>query len=129
MANFLAFGPYVNQTMKLKLFFNHRLFILFQNIIYPNHCKFSVRISVLRNFAKFIGKHLCQSLFFNDVAGLRPATLLKKKLWPEACSFIKQEALAQVFPCEFCEISKSTFFTEHLLVTASEQKNIVLNQF
>ena len=26
---------------------------------------------VLRNFAKFIGKHLCQSLFFNKVAGLR----------------------------------------------------------
>ena len=26
------------------------------------------RNSVLRNFAKFIGKHLCQSLFFNKVA-------------------------------------------------------------
>ena len=25
---------------------------------------------VLRNFAKFKGKHLCQSLFFNKVAGL-----------------------------------------------------------
>ena len=25
----------------------------------------------LRNFAKFTGKHLCQSLFFNKVAGLR----------------------------------------------------------
>ena len=24
----------------------------------------------LRNFAKFTGKHLCQSLFFNTVAGL-----------------------------------------------------------
>ena len=30
-----------------------------------------------RNFAKFTGKHLCQSVFFNKVAGLRPATLLK----------------------------------------------------
>ena len=30
---------------------------------------------------KFKGKHLCQSLFFNKVAGLRPANLLKKKLW------------------------------------------------
>ena len=29
------------------------------------------------------------------------------------------ETLAQVFSCEFCEISKSTFFTEHLWVTAS----------
>ena len=36
---------------------------------------------VLLNFAKFIGKHLCQSLFFNKVAGLSSATLLKKRLW------------------------------------------------
>ena len=36
---------------------------------------------VLRNIAKFTGKYLCQSLFFNKVADLRPATLLKKKLW------------------------------------------------
>ena len=36
---------------------------------------------VLRNFTKFTGKHLCQSLFFNKVAGLRLATLLKKRLW------------------------------------------------
>ena len=27
--------------------------------------------------------------------------------------------LAQVFSCEFCEISKNTFFTEHIRVTAS----------
>ena len=49
---------------------------------------------VLRNFAKFIGKHLCQSLLFNKVAGLG--------------------LLAQVFSCEFCEISKKTLLTEHL---------------
>ena len=35
---------------------------------------------VLRNFPKFTGQHLCHSLFFNKVAGLRPATLLKKRL-------------------------------------------------
>ena len=33
---------------------------------------------------------------------------------PEACHFIKKETLAQVFRCEFCEISKNTFFTEQL---------------
>ena len=33
---------------------------------------------ILKNFAKFTGKHLCQSLFFNKVAGLGPATLLKR---------------------------------------------------
>ena len=32
---------------------------------------------------------------------------------PEACNFIKKETLAQVFSCQFCEISKNTFFTEH----------------
>ena len=43
-----------------------------------SHRRWSVRKGVLRNFAKFTGKHLCQSLFFNKVEGLRAATLLKK---------------------------------------------------
>ena len=34
-------------------------------------------------------------------------------------SFIKKETLAQVFSCEVSEISKNTFFTEHLWATAS----------
>ena len=32
---------------------------------------------VLENFTKLAKKLMCQSLFFNKVAGLRPATLLK----------------------------------------------------
>ena len=67
------------------------------------------RIGVLRNFAKFTGKHLCQSLFFNKVTGLRPL----------ACNFIKKEALAQVFSCEFCKISENTLFYGTPPVTAS----------
>ena len=51
---------------------------------------------------KFTGKHLCQRLF------------LKKRLWPQACNFIKKETLVQVISCEFCEISKNIFFTEHI---------------
>ena len=31
-----------------------------------------------------------------------------------SCNFIKKETLAQVFSCEFFEIYKNTFFTEHL---------------
>ena len=34
-----------------------------------SHRRRSVRKSVLRNFSKFTGKHLCQNLFFNKVAG------------------------------------------------------------
>ena len=44
-----------------------------------SYWRISIRKDVLRNFLKFTGKH--QSLFFNKVAGLRPATLLKKRLW------------------------------------------------
>ena len=58
--------------------------------------------SVPRNFSKFTGKHLRQSLFLNKVAGLRPKTL------------------AQVFCCEYCKYFKNTLFTEHLQTTASD---------
>ena len=33
--------------------------------------------------------------------------------------FIKKQTLAHVFACEFCEISKNTFFTEQLRATIS----------
>ena len=46
-----------------------------------SHQRCSVRKSVLRNLAKFTGKDLRQSLFLNKVAVLKPATLLKKRLW------------------------------------------------
>ena len=61
-----------------------------------SHGRGSVKKGALRNFAKLTGKDLCQSLFFNKVAGLWPVTLLKK------------ETLVQAFLCEFCEISKNT---------------------
>ena len=37
----------------------------------------------------------------------------------EATAEVFAKTLAQVFSCEFCEISKNTFFTEHLWTTAS----------
>ena len=43
--------------------------------IRSSHQRGSMKNGVLRNFAKFIGKHLCQ------IQSLRPATLLKKKFW------------------------------------------------
>ena len=45
------------------------------------HRSCSMEKGVLTNFATFTGKNLCQSLFLNKVAGLRSATLLKKRLW------------------------------------------------
>ena len=53
----------------------------------------------LRNFAKLTVKHLWQSLFLN---------------------FIEKETLAQVFSCEFYDISKNTFSYKTPPVVASE---------
>ena len=57
---------------------------------------------VLRNLAKFTGKHLRQSLFFDKVAGLRPATLLKNRPWHRH------------FPVYFAKFLRTPFFIEHL---------------
>ena len=57
---------------------------------------------VLRSFAKFTGKHLCQSLFFNKVSSLRPTTLFKKKLWHRC------------FPVNSAKFPWTHFIIEHL---------------
>ena len=53
----------------------------YRKIIRSSHRRCSMEICILKNFTKFTGKHLLQNLFFNKVAGLRPVTLLKKRLW------------------------------------------------
>ena len=52
------------------------------------HPKVFCKKSFPKNFAKFTGKHLCQSRVFNKV---------------ESCNFIKKETLVWVFFCEFEE--------------------------
>ena len=70
-----------------------------------SHHRCSVKKVVLKNFAKFTGKHLCLSLLFNKVADL-----------------IKKEALLQLFSCEFCETLRTPF-----LQNAS--RRLLLNRF
>ena len=62
-------------------------------------------IKLLPEAAK--GGVLQESFFFNKVAGLRPATLLNKRLWH------------RFFPFEFCVIFKKTFFYRTRPVTGS----------
>ena len=50
---------------------------------------------------------MCQSLFLNNVWGLRPAILLKKRLWHRC------------FPINFMKFLKTPFFAEHLWANAS----------
>ena len=52
---------------------------------------------VLKNFAKFTEKHLCQSLFFNKNAGA-------------TCNFIKKETLTQMFPVNFAKFLRTPFY-------------------
>ena len=67
---------------------------------------------VFKNFAKFTGKHLSQSLFLNKVGGLRPAILLRKTSWHRC------------FPVNFAKFLLALFFGRTPLVAAS-----VTNQF
>ena len=73
----------------MKFFFAEVVHVFQQ--LRSSHQRCSLRKGVLRNFPKFTGKHLCQRLFSNKVAGL----------------------------AKFCEMSKNTFFTEHIRTTAS----------
>ena len=59
-------------------------------------------IGILKNFAIFTGKHPCWGLFFNKVAGLRPATLLNERLQ------------YRCFPVNIVKFLKIAFFIEHL---------------
>ena len=65
-----------------------------------SHQRCSIKKGVFRNFTKLTEKHLYQSLFFNK--GLRPATLLKKRLW------------CRCFPVNFAKFLRNPFYKEHL---------------
>ena len=82
----------------VKLGFRLSVFWLFKFLLpEAGRQRCSIEISVLKNFTKFTGKHLCQSTY----------------------NFIKKDTLAQMFSCELGKIFKNTLFTEHLRTTAS----------
>ena len=73
---------------------------------------------VLKNFAKFTRKDLCQRLFLNKVAS-------------GTCNFIEKKTQAQVFSYKFCEIFKNNFFSEQPQENGSELRTprIILTNF
>ena len=85
----MEFSTNLNWYALLKTYQRNRVFnlilldifrlICYRSSLQEAYCK----KRALGNFSKFIGKHLCQSLFFNTVAG------------------DSGTALAQVFSCEF----------------------------
>ena len=73
-----------------------------------------VQKGVLSNFAKFTGKHLRQSSLCYKVAGLRPATLLKNRLW-HIC-----------FPANFAKFLKTFSYRTPPVAASVKQKINVL---
>ena len=74
--------------------------------VISSHPEVVCKKGVLRNFAKFVGKHLCKSLFFDKVAGLGKATLLKS-------------AFDMGVFLEICCIFSEHLFLKHLWAAAS----------
>ena len=68
------------------------------------------KIGVLKIFANVTGKHLCWSLFFNKVARLRPATLLKKRLQ------------RRCFPVKFATFLRTSFYRAPLVAASEDNK-------
>ena len=62
-----------------------------------SHQRRSLKKGFLKNFAKFTGKNLCQSPFFNKVAGLRRETYLKRDSGTGAFLWILQKILRTPF--------------------------------
>ena len=81
------------------------------------------RIKTIRNYLPSVNlQKQPPEVFYEKRCSQKFHKIHRKASVPEsqACNFIKKETLAKVFSCEFCEISKNTFFTEHLWVAASE---------
>ena len=102
--NFCAFFNYLNFNFEHVCFFAWSIpdFTLYSKAISKvrsSDLMCSIKKGVLKNFATFTEKHLCQILFFNKV---RPATLLKKRLWHRC------------FAVNFERFLKTPIFIEHL---------------
>ena len=74
-------------------------FLYFSSKVRSSRQEVFCKKRVPRNLAKITGKHLRRR--------------------SQACNFIKKETLAQVFSCEFCEISNNTYCYRTPLMAAS----------
>ena len=97
------------------------LIIVIRKLIFASEAvarRCSVKKGVRRNFTKFTGKHLCQSFFFNKVAGVRLVTLLKKRLWHRC------------FPVNFVKFLRTPFLQNtfgRLLLTCDQNLTLKIN--
>ena len=87
--------------LRSRKYLHWEVYHLFVQLFRSSRSQMFFKIDVLRNFTDLTRKHLCRSF------------LLKKlQCWyPE--TFLKRES-KQMFSCEYCEIFKNSFVTEHL---------------
>ena len=91
-------------------------------LIKRNSFRSSHRRCSIKFFLQNSQENTCARVsFFKQVASLRPATLLKKRL---------KRLWHRCFSVNFCKIFKNTFFTEDVWATASFQnRNMLKSNF
>ena len=117
------------RTSRLSIFFiDSNLSILSQSFLFgPLNTSPKLRVSwfglicVNKTEAATRGV-LCRKVFLETLHNSQENTCARVSLFRV---LFFSETLAQVFSCEFCEISKKTFFTEHLRTTASDKTYIL----
>ena len=101
----LFFNEFAGAAMSLLTFLTWKSL----NIVYRKVMKF-FKVLPKKNLKSACNRYVLQQKQPSEV-------FYEKRCSYEACNFIKKETLAQVLSCEFCKISKNTFFTEHLWTT------------
>ena len=76
---------------------------------------------VLRNFSRFTGKHLCQSLFFNKVTG---CWLLLKNLWNIWWSQFLQLNFIKDFKSSFNSLLWNTIWNNWIIYYVSQARKL-----
>ena len=88
----------------------HTDFIQIYRTLRSSCWKVVYKNGVLKSFDKFTGKDLSWSIFFNNVAGLRPGTLFKRLQHRFfSASFVKLYRTLSVAACERAYFSERTF--------------------
>ena len=64
-------SDYIFKHIKVYFSSDASIFISEKALFRSSHQRCSIKRGVLKNVSKFTGKRLCQSLFFNKVAGLQ----------------------------------------------------------
>ena len=112
------------KTVLKKLEHNSELAIAWFEINYTkllNTDKYHFLVSGNKNDRSSRPEVFCKKVFLEMPQNSQENTCAKVSflIRAEAYNFIKKETLAQVFSCEFYEISKNTFFDGTPLVAAS----------